>query len=78
MVSKTQAIKDMFLNEFPPSGLIKYHRDEVSPFESFRESVWRSYGVVRSKSNSPDGVDFYDDELDIPEIDKFIKALPAD
>ncbi|PHQ84133.1 MAG: hypothetical protein COB65_06335 [Thalassobium sp.] len=77
-MTKTQAIKNMFLNEFPPSGLIKHYKNAVSPFEAFRDEVKAGFGITRTRSNAPDGIDFYDDELDIPEINKFIKTLPAE
>lgn len=74
MNSKTLAIKDMFLNEFPPSALIKQYKD----FEDFRDSAKLTWMVTRTNANAPDGVDFWDDELDIPEINRFIKTLPAE
>jgi len=73
-IDKTQAIKDMFLNEFPPSGLIKHYKD----FESFRDATKRTWNVTRTHSNAPDGVDFWDEDIDISEIDRFIKTLPEE
>ena len=74
LITKTDAIKNMFLHEFPPSGLIKHYKD----FEDFRDATKRTWDITRTKSNAPDGVDFWDDEIDIPEINRFIKTLPAE
>lgn len=77
MKTKTDLIKQMFIDEFPPNGMIKadvYQKHE-SPFRRFRDGVKLYANVTRTNKNADDGVSFFDPDLDIDEIDRFIRTL---
>ena len=77
MKSKTDIIKQVFIDEFPSNGMIKadiYQKHE-SPFRRFRDGVKLYANVTHSNNNAEYGVSFFDPELDIDEIDRFIRTL---
>ena len=76
-MNKTDLIKQMFVEEWPPNKMIKadLYQNEESPFRRWRDGVKAFANVTRTKCNSENGVDFFDPELDIDEIDRFIRTL---
>lgn len=76
-MNKTDRIKKMFLDEFPANYMIKaaLYQDQASPFRRFRDGVKSYANVTRTSNNADDGVSFFDPELDIDEIDRFIRTL---
>jgi len=79
-MTKTDLIKQMFLHEFPANYMIKadlYQKHE-SPFRRFRDGVKNYVNLTRTRDNAEDGVDFFDPELDVDEIDRFIRTLVSD
>ena len=73
-MNKTDIIKQMLKDEFPINYMIKapIYLEQASPFRLFRDGV-KNYANI---THSEDGVSFYDPELDIDEIDEFIRNLP--
>ena len=76
-MNKTAVIKGMFIDEFPASSVIKndFYQNHDSPFRAYRDGVGAYAHVTRTNGNSKFGVSFYDPDLDIDDIDKFIKTL---
>ena len=77
MQMETDIIKQMFIDEFPQNAMIKadlYQKSEP-PFRRFRDGVKLYANVTRTNNDAEYGVSFFDSELDIDEIDRFIRIL---
>ena len=77
MQTKPDLIKQMFIDEFPHSAMIKadLYQKQDSPFRRFRDGVKLYANLTRTNNDAADGVSFFDPELDIDEIDRFIRTL---
>jgi len=76
-MTKTDVIKQMFVDEFPANYMIKadLYQEHESPFRRYRDGVRDYVNLTRTNNNAEDGVSFFDPELDIDEIDRFIRTL---
>ena len=71
-MTKTEAIINILATDFPLCGMVRAsaYRKAESPFDRFRDGI-KNYSGITSRR----GINFYDPDIDIGQVNKFIKSL---